>query len=719
MKPVILAEKPSQAKAYADAFSARKHEGYMEILPCPVFPEGAFLTWGVGHLVELKEPHTYNPSWKRWSLGSLPILPERYEFEVSKGKYKQFQVVKKLMKNTDTVINACDVDREGSNIFYSIYNQTGARGQTIKRLWINSLEADEVRKGFENLRDNRKDLQLYEEAKSRQISDWLVGMNGSRLYTLLLKAKGVQEVFPIGRVQSPTVYLIYQRQREIETFVSEPFFEAEALFTAAGGTYKGKAKLKEPKRELIADALNSRNITKRSPGVITELKTSDKRMPPPQLHSLSTLQATANRRWKASPATVLKTMQTLYEKKLVSYPRTDTRHITPSEFNYLAAAAVDYQQLIGQPFDIVSKSPKKRFVDSSKVQEHYAIIPTKKVPTAATIAKLSPLERNLYEEVVRTALAMFHQDYLYSETKVTTDVNGLPFFTTGKTEVDKGWKELFAAPLKKGKDAEDPALPPLVKEETVQSEIGIKEGATQPPKPYTEGQLIAMMKTCGKLIEDQSETDILKEIEGLGTEATRSGIIETIKKHGYISVTKNIVSITDKGRVLCQAIEGSLLASPSMTAKWETYLKKIGNGEGTGTHFLDSVSKFIRKLLDDVPKQLEQQTIDIVLPPRKASGRKSYTAVEVAPCPACKEGTIVARKDFYGCSNYKNGCKQTFPGVFLKKKVTPAQVKLLCTIGKTNVIKGFTSSAGKKFDASLELKDGKLNLVFPNAENNA
>lgn len=712
MKPVILAEKPSQAKAYADAFTARKFEGYMEIHPCPTFPEGAFLTWGVGHLVELKEPHTYNPSWKRWSLGSLPILPERYEFQVSKGKFKQFQVVKKLIKGTDTVINACDVDREGSNIFYSIYDQTGARGQTIKRLWINSLESDEVRKGFENLRDNKKDLQMYEEAKSRQISDWLVGMNGSRLYTLLLKAKGIEEVFPIGRVQSPTVYLIYQRQREIETFVSEPFFEAEALFTAAHGTYKGKAKLKEPKRELIADALNSRGITKRTPGTVSELKTTDKRMPPPQLHSLSTLQATANRRWKASPATVLKTMQTLYEKKLVSYPRTDTRHITPSEFNYLAASVEKYQELIGQPFEIASKTPKKRFVDSSKVQEHYAIIPTKKVPTAAAIARLAPLERNLYEEVVRTALAMFHRDYLYTETKVTTDVNGLPFFTTGKTELDKGWKELFSAPPKKGKEAEEPALPPLEQNETVQSEIGIKEGATQPPKPYTEGQLIAMMKTCGKLVEDQTETDILKEIEGLGTEATRSNIIETIKKHGYISVTKNIVSITDKGRILCQAIEGSLLASPSMTAKWETYLKKIGNGEGTGRHFLGSVSKFIYKLLEDVPVQLEQQKIDIVLPPSKSSSRKSYTATEVAPCPKCGNGMIVARKEFFGCSNYKNGCKQTFPGKFLKKNLTQAQVKLLCTKGKTNIIKGFTHANGQKFDAMLELKEGKLNLVF-------
>ncbi|MGN7388832.1 DNA topoisomerase 3 [Sporosarcina sp. SAFN-015] len=710
MRPVILAEKPSQAKAYADAFSVRKHEGFLEINPCPIFPEGAYITWGVGHLVELKEPHAYNPAWKRWSLGSLPILPDRYEFQVAKGKFKQFQIVKKLIRGTDTVINACDVDREGSNIFYSIYYQTGARNQTIKRLWINSLEVDEVRKGFANLRDNRKDLQMYEEAKSRQISDWLVGMNASRLYTLLLKAKGVQEVFPIGRVQSPTVYLIYQRQREIETFVSEPFFEVEAMFKAEQGTYKGKAKAKEQKREIIQELLAKHGIQQNSPGIITSVTHTDKRTPPPQLHSLSTLQATANRRWKMSPANVLKTMQGLYEKKLVTYPRTDARHITPNEFAYLKDQVGDYQQLIGHPFPVASLAPKKRYVDSSKVQEHYAIIPTKKIPTHAVLGRLSPIERNLYEEVVRTTLAMFHTDYLYTETKVTTDVKGLPFFTTGKTEKDLGWKALF----QRSKDEKDePALPPIRMQETVESDIDIKEGKTMPPKPYTEGQLIAMMKTCGKLVEDKEETDILKEIEGLGTEATRSGIIETIKKHGYITVSKNIVSITEKGRVLCQAIEGNLLASPSMTAKWETYLRKIGNGEGSGQHFLDNISKFIAKLLDDVPKQLEAKPIDATkVPPRQSKSRGSYQATEVAPCPACKTGMILARKGFYGCSNYKNGCKQTFPGIFLKKKLTPSQVKLLCTKGKTNTIKGFTANNGNKFDASLALENGKLNLVF-------
>ncbi|EGQ26216.1 DNA topoisomerase TopB [Sporosarcina newyorkensis 2681] len=318
---LILAEKPSQAKAYAEAFTVKsRQKTHIELAQSQLFPQGAIITWGIGHLVELKEPKAYDNRWSRWTLGSLPILPERYEFQIAKGKYEQFQAVKRLIRATDIVINACDVDREGSNIFYSIYNMIGARNQTIKRLWINSLEVDEVRKGFANLRDNRQDLLLYEEAKARQISDWLVGMNGSRLYTLLLKAKGIQEVFPIGRVQSPTVYLIYQRQREIESFVSEPFFEVEALFTSEHGKYKGKAKVKEPMREIVQELLAKHQIQPNTPGVVTSVTHTDKRMPPPQLHSLSTLQATANRRWKTSPANVLKTMQTLYEKKLVTYP---------------------------------------------------------------------------------------------------------------------------------------------------------------------------------------------------------------------------------------------------------------------------------------------------------------------------------------------------------------------------------------------------------------
>ncbi len=702
MKPVIVAEKPSQAKAYAEAFKTTKREGYLEIAPDPIFPEGAYITWGIGHLVELKEPKAYDPKWGRWKLDALPILPDTYQFQVARGKAQQFNIIKKLISQTDTVINACDVDREGSNIFYSIYYKTGVKGKKIKRLWINSLEVDEVRKGFQQLRDNREDLLLYQEARARQISDWLVGMNGSRLYSLLLQEKGIHEVFAIGRVQTPTVFLVYQRAMEIESFVPEPFYEIEGVFTAENGRYKGKAKFKAKERREADELLLKHSIDGKMQGVVAQLKTVEKRMPPPLLHSLSTLQATANRKWKYSPAKVLSVMQGLYEKKLVSYPRTDTQHITPAEFGYLAGQVESYQKLIGAEFPIASKTPKKRFVDSAKVQEHYAIIPTKSIPTARKLEGLARDERNLYEEVLRTTLAMFHRDYRYAETKVVTDVNGLAFLTTGKTDLEQGWKDLFPT-AREAK--QEPALPELREQEQVKADIAVKEGMTVPPKPYTEGQLIAMMKTCGKYVEDLEDTEILKEIEGLGTEATRSGIIETIKRHEYIEVKKNIVSITEKGRILCQSIQGNLLSSPSMTAKWETYLKKIGKGEGSPEVFLATIAKFIHKLLEDVPAQMKQNGL-----PDKLAMPSSKD--QIALCPRCKKGMIVARKGSFGCTEYDNGCKQSFPATFLRKRLTSKQVEYLCTKGKTPVIKGFVSKNGKKFNAKLVLEDGKLKMEF-------
>lgn len=243
----IFAEKPSQAKAYADAFSIKKrHKTHIELNPCQTFPTGAIITWGIGHLVELKEPKEYRKEWATWNLSSLPILPNYYEYKVSYDKREQFNFIKQLFNDSSirTIVNGCDSDREGSNIFYSSYYMTGAKNKEIKRLWINSLEVDEIRKGFNNLQDNKKDLLLYYEAKTRQISDWLVGMNGSRLFTLLLQQKGFNDSLSIGRVQSSTVYLIYQRQKEIEQFVSTPFYEIEGSFTAKNGMYKGKAKIK-------------------------------------------------------------------------------------------------------------------------------------------------------------------------------------------------------------------------------------------------------------------------------------------------------------------------------------------------------------------------------------------------------------------------------------------------------------------------------------------
>lgn len=705
---VIFAEKPSQAKAYAEAFPvARKTKHFIELQPCETFPNGATITWGVGHLVELKQPAEYHAEWKRWSLKVLPMIPENYEFKVAKGKWDQFQAVKALFKEASMLINACDVDREGSNIFYSILKQTKVKSKPIQRLWINSLEVEEIRKGFQTLRDNQQDYQMYIEAQTRQISDWLVGMNASRLYTMLLKEKGLNETISVGRVQSPTVYMIYERHVEIEQFQPENFYELKGEFHSRMGSYTGKADFKSKKYEEALAALEKAHIQekKRLPATIQSVEKKPKKVLPPKLHSLSTLQQKANRIWKYSPAKVLEVAQSLYEKKLISYPRSDCQFITDAEFAYLKQKLPQYQEMMKKPFEPARLSASKRYVDGSKVEEHYAIIPTKSIPSADKLASLSLMEKNIYAEIVRSALAMFHRDYMYEETKIVTDVQGLLFKTVGKVELDRGFQELWPAPKEQKKEA--PPLPLVEKGEDVDAMVQIHQGTTQPPKPFTEGQLVQMMKTCGKLIEDDAESDILKEVEGIGTEATRASIIETIKRHGYIDVQKNIVSITEKGKVLCQAIAESLLASPIMTAKWESYLRKISAGTGTQQAFLQNIEKFLRHLIETAPQIV--QTTDIT-----AAAELAEPAVKgpIAKCPSCHQGELLEKKSFYGCSRYQEGCKFTISKRIASKKITASQVRDLCEKGLTKPIKGFKSKKGSSFSARLKLTQEKIEFDF-------
>lgn len=705
---VIFAEKPSQAKAYAEAFPvARKTKHFIELQPCETFPNGATITWGVGHLVELKQPAEYHAEWKRWSLKVLPMIPENYEFKVAKGKWDQFQAVKALFKEASMLINACDVDREGSNIFYSILKQTKVKSKPIQRLWINSLEVEEIRKGFQTLRDNQQDYQMYIEAQTRQISDWLVGMNASRLYTMLLKEKGLNETISVGRVQSPTVYMIYERHVEIEQFQPENFYELKGEFHSRMGSYTGKADFKSKKYEEALAALEKAHIQekKRLPATIQSVEKKPKKVLPPKLHSLSTLQQKANRIWKYSPAKVLEVAQSLYEKKLISYPRSDCQFITDAEFAYLKKKLPQYQEMMKKPFEPARLSASKRYVDGSKVEEHYAIIPTKSIPSADKLAGLSLMEKNIYAEIVRSALAMFHRDYMYEETKIVTDVQGLLFKTVGKVELDRGFQELWPAPKEQKKEA--PPLPLVEKGEDVDAMVQIHQGTTQPPKPFTEGQLVQMMKTCGKLIEDDAESDILKEVEGIGTEATRASIIETIKRHEYIDVQKNIVSITEKGKVLCQAIAGSLLASPIMTAKWESYLRKISAGTGTQQAFLQNIEKFLRHLIETAPQII--QTTDIT-----AAAELAEPAVKgpIAKCPSCHQGELLEKKSFYGCSRYQEGCKFTISKRIASKKITASQVRDLCEKGLTKPIKGFKSKKGSSFSARLKLTQEKIEFDF-------
>lgn len=705
MKPVIIAEKPSQAKAYAEAFKVKKKDKtYIELVSDDIFPNGAYITWGIGHLVELKLPQDTTSEVNTWNLSNLPYLPKQYEYKVSDGKSAQFNSIKRLCKDAEYIINGCDVDREGSNIFYLILDHAGIKNKTIKRLWINSLEADEVRKGFKNLQSNEKDILMYEEARARMVSDYLIGMNLSPLYTIKMRNLGLDNmVFGIGRVQTPTLYMIYQRQQEIDTFKSEPYYEVHGKFKKDEESYTGKMKFKETDRNKAEAIVN--DVSDATVGIVSGVEKTLKKQQSPKLHSLSTLQTTANKRWKYSPKQTLKIMQSLYEKKLVSYPRTDTQHITDQEFNYLKERLDDYRSIYNLDMEVVYHEPRKRFVDGSRVQEHYAIILTKQ-SASIKLDQLSEQEKNIFKEIYSTTMAMFLPDYEYETTTLITAVNQYEFFTSGRVDKKLGWKTLF----KQENDKEDTEkLPDLTEGEQVQATINLHEGMTQPPKLFTEGQLINLMKTCGKVVEDQEDVEILKTVEGIGTEATRADVIDKLKHHEYIKVVKNIVNITDKGQLLCQAVTGTLLSSPEMTAKWEKTLKNISQQTMTFTGFIEGIHKYITHQVDVVDEELQKNNVSSVL--EKTKKENSY-----GQCPKCQKSEIVKRKakvgNIYPCSN--EDCDFIIFGKMFGRSLPDNTVKELIEKGQTqSKVKGFISKAGKKYDAYLEMnKEYSVRLKF-------
>ena len=710
MNNLIIAEKPSQAKAYSEAFpKVEKKDGHFYVPPCSLMPGGANITWGYGHLVELKSPQDYKEEWEKWDLAQLPILPGHYGYKVSSDKKKQFNIVKKLMKEADSITVATDIDREGEAIARLIIQEAGCSSKPIQRLWINSLEVDEIKKGFQNLKPGEEFESMFAESQGRQISDWIIGINASRLYTLLLRQKGVQGAYSVGRVQTPVLCLINQRQQDIKNFKPKPFFELEAQFTAMNGAYMGRYKDRFASKEEVLHFLQQYQLSEggNQQGAVRSVEVKPKKQEAPKLFSLSSLQALANKKYKYSPADVLKGIQELYEAKLVTYPRTDCPYITEGEFTYLKNNLNGYQALAGVNFQPRSLEPNKRFVDNKKVMEHYAIVVTKNVPSKNKIEQLPEKQRNLYMEVIKSVLSMFHAPYEYEETVITTDLNGLLFTTKGKAEKSLGWKELYETDKvdEEEKEQQESLLPVVTQGEFVQGLLKTKEGVTTPPKPYTEGQLITMMKTCGSSVEDEESKDILKEVEGLGTEATRSGIIETLKRQEYIEVKKNKVSVTPKGEILCQAVEGTLLAKPDMTAQWEGYLRKIGKKQGSKDVFITKTGEFTRDLIGSATKSLDQLQVESKIQEMK-------TKDSVGTCPKCGK-EIVNRKTFYGCNGYKEGCKFSLPGEFLTKKISETNAKKLLDGKKTGLIKGMKGRSGKEFDAYLKLNDsGRIEFEF-------
>ncbi|MEG6532833.1 DNA topoisomerase III [Caldibacillus thermoamylovorans] len=712
---LIIAEKPDQARTLASVFKNKKAQGYIEILPNEIFPDGAFMTWAIGHLCELVPPEKYNPEWKKWTLATLPMIPSQFQYQVSKDKAKQFSVIKKFINDPriTEIIHAGDAGREGELIIRNILRLTKAK-QPMKRLWISSLTPMAIKEGFRNLRDETETKNLYFEAYTRACSDWIVGMNASRLYSILLKEKGFSDVFSVGRVQTPTLALIVKRELEIEQFVSEPFWEVIGEFFINGKKYKGKWEVDGDSRIKKADmAAKIAQFCNGKPAEITDVKREKKEYHPPMLYNLSALQAETNRLYKFPPKKTLDILQGLYQKGIVSYPRSDSRYVTPGEADmfpdilHKISRIEKYAEFF--PLPISSIRNNKRYVNEKKVTDHYAIIPTEQVKDPE---KLSADEQKIYDLIIKSLLAAHYEKSVYEYTTVTTLVGGrATFLSKGKVQLAEGWRKVIPANEKDG----EPELPLLEKGETgIVKKVNVKESKTQPPKRYTEGQLITLMKTAGKHIEDKELEKVLDETEGLGTEATRAGIITMLKSRKYIEIKKNLVYATAKAKILIHAIGKELLASPEMTAKWEQRLKEIAEGKANAKQFIDMTNKMITHLVTETTKQAVEWSFDREVTenfvPRqfKKSARR-----KLGNCKFC-DGNVIDKGTFYGCSNYqKTGCSFTISKKILGKTITQAQLKKLLTDGVTDQIQGFKSK-DKEFNAKLawDEQEKKIKFVF-------
>lgn len=716
MTTVILAEKPSQALAYAQAFqNHKKEDGYFTVKDS-LFSDETFITFGFGHLVELAPPSFYNEKWGKWSLESLPIFPSNYSFEVSKDKQKQFKIVSKLLNKANTIIIATDSDREGSNIAWSIIHKANSYDNTksFKRLWINSLEKEAIREGFKNLKNGEEDIPAYLEAQTRQISDWLIGMNGSPLYTLNLQGKGVNGTFTLGRVQTPTLYMIYQRQQEIENFKKIPYFEIDNSVSNGSDSFKANlVPLRKFESKEEADRFLDENKAKLGgqKGVISNVEVKQKSSNSPTLFSLSSLQSKINSLYKASASDTLKAVQKLYEAKLLTYPRTDTHFITDNEFAYLQENINKYRQFLNIKEEAVQLTPRKRYVDNDKVQEHHAIVLTKQVPTEDTFLQLTDLQKKVYLLVAKTTVAMFLPNYEYEETTIDIQTGNLKFRAKGQVPLKYGWKSLFKEEKQEEKQV---LLPKVTVGSEVKATLKITEKETQPPKYFTEGTLLTAMKTAGKTVDDEEAQLLLKDIEGIGTEATRASIIDSLKAREYIENKKNKLYVTEKGKILCKAVENQhLLTSAEMTAKWESYLRKIGKREGSQDKFLNNIKKFIIHLLENVPKDI--QSLDIK--EYENAKQNEIQRNTIGKCPKCS-GDIILKKSFYGCNKYPE-CKFTIPDNFRKKKLTKTNLKDLLQ-GKETLVKGIKTKEKDTYNANVKLNSkGYIEFVsFGKKESN-
>ena len=678
---VCIAEKPSVARDIADILGARtRKEGYIE-------GNGYQVTWTFGHLCTLKEPHEYTPGWKSWSLGSLPMIPPRFGIKLIENPTyeKQFHIIEGLMQQADEIINCGDAGQEGELIQRWVMQKAGARCP-VKRLWISSLTEEAIKEGFAKLKDQSDFQSLYEAGLSRAMGDWLLGMNATRLYTI--KYGQNKQVLSIGRVQTPTLALIVNRQLEIENFKPEPYWELKTVYreTTFSAT-KGKFTSKEEGLEFL-------ETVKQSDFVVTDVSAKKGVEYAPRLFDLTSLQVECNKKFAYSADETLKLIQSLYEKKVTTYPRVDTTFLSDDIYPKCPAILKglrDYEVLTAL-LDGAKLPKSKKVFDSSKVTDHHAIIPTGVYPQ-----NLTDMERRVFDLIARRFIAVFYPDCKVSTTTVLGEVDKIEFKVTGKQILEPGWRVVFAKEQVEEKEGdEERVLPVFVKGESGPHVPDLNEKWTQPPKPYTEATLLRAMETAGKLVDNDELRDALKE-NGIGRPSTRAAIIETLFKRNYIRKEKKNLIATPTGVELIQLIHEELLKSAELTGIWEKKLREIEKRTYDARQFLEELKQMVSEIVTSVlsdntnrritiqetaariaeekpKKEPKKRTRKPAAPKEKKQEEKSaekavegFGKEEVPvtgetdllvgqPCPVCGKGTIIKGKAAYGCSEWKNGC---------------------------------------------------------------
>ena len=573
---VCIAEKPSVAREIADVLGAHdRRDGFIE-------GNGYQVTWTFGHLCTLKEPHDYLPQWKPWSLGQLPMIPERFGIKLidEESIRKQFAVIEKLMQNADMIINCGDAGQEGELIQRWVMQKAQAHCP-VKRLWISSLTEEAIREGFNSLHEASDYQRLYEAGLCRAIGDWLLGMNATRLYTL--KYAKDRQILSIGRVQTPTLALIVRRQQEIDNFQPEQYFELKTTYrdTVFNST-RGRLKSREEGLQFIESI---RNL----PFTITEVTKKNGREAPPRLLDLTSLQVECNKKFGFSADTTLKLIQALYEKKFTTYPRVDTTFLPDDVYPKCGAilnGLADYQELL-LPLRGSKLRKDKKVFDNSKVTDHHAIIPTGVNPVG-----LSDMEKKVFDLVARRFIGVFFPDCLVATTTVMGKAGDEEFKTSGKTILEPGWRSVQSTTPNEGEQENERTLPIFTVGESGPHTPDLLEKWTQPPKPYTEATLLRAMETAGKLVDDEELRDALKE-NGIGRPSTRAAIIETLFKRRYIVKERKNLYPTPTGKELISLIREEVLKSAELTGIWEKRLREIEKGTYEPRQFLEELKTMV------------------------------------------------------------------------------------------------------------------------------